>query len=92
MNDQPFFVCPQCQIGHLTEANRTYVLVHRGMIVSVPDVPALTCDVCGLQEFEPETIIRLEALLRQSDQTRGRKRLVKRLKAPDSGKLPPLKP
>ena len=55
--------CPRCQIGYLQPEKATYAYVHNGMLLSVPNMPAWKCDICQYQEFEHQTIARLEALL-----------------------------
>lgn len=61
--DKPTQLCPQCQIGHLHARRMTYVRVVDGMVMSVPDTPALTCDVCGYHEFDRAVMARLDALV-----------------------------
>lgn len=40
-------------------------------LVSAPDMPAWTCDVCNYQEFDRDAVVRLEMLLGQSDELSG---------------------
>jgi YgiT-type zinc finger domain-containing protein len=66
MSDSEALLCPQCQIGHLQPGRQTYVRVHGDMVISVPDMPALTCDVCGYHEFEQHALIEVEALVSEA--------------------------
>lgn len=63
MSDTPALICSQCQIGHFHTESRPYVRVVDGMLLSVPNMPALICDVCGYQDFDREGLTRVEALL-----------------------------
>jgi YgiT-type zinc finger domain-containing protein len=66
MSDQTTSICPQCQIGHLQSGKQTYVRVHNGLLISLPDMPGYTCDVCGYQSFDPAAIAHVEVLIGQS--------------------------
>lgn len=66
MTDKPTYLCPQCQIGHLQASQMTYVRVVDGMVMSVPDTLAHTCDVCGYQEFDRSLIAHVDALVGQN--------------------------
>lgn len=57
------YLCPQCQIGHLQAGKMTYVRVMDGMMMSVPDTLAYTCDVCGYQEFDRDTVAHIDTLV-----------------------------
>ena len=63
MSDHAAILCPQCQIGHLQPGKQTYVRVDGSMVISVPNMPAVTCDVCGYHEFEEHALIEVEALV-----------------------------
>ncbi len=54
--------CPRCQIGNLHAHKATYTLVHHGMLLSVPDMTAWQCDICGYTEFDYDTLTEIEAL------------------------------
>ncbi len=54
--------CPRCQIGNLQPVSATYTCVHRGMLLSVPNMPAWKCDICQYQEFDYDGLARVEAL------------------------------
>jgi hypothetical protein len=41
----------------------TYVRVVDGMVMSIPDTPAYTCDVCGYHEFDRSTVAHVDALV-----------------------------
>jgi YgiT-type zinc finger domain-containing protein len=58
------YSCPVCQIGHCRPTKATYLrLVNGDRLLSVPRMPVYVCDVCTYQEFDPESVARLEALL-----------------------------
>lgn len=65
MSGEVAILCPQCQIGHLQRGQKTYVRVIAGMVISVPGMPALTCDVCGYEEFERNALFEVDALVEQ---------------------------
>jgi len=85
-------LCPQCQIGHQQPVRLTYVRVERGMVISVPDMPAQTCDVCGFQEFERESLWRLEALIGQVGLTPNPARSAVKVQPQDTNTTQGLKP
>lgn len=63
---QPINVsCPRCQIGLMKRVKSTYSAIHQGMLVSVPDMPGMQCDICSYQEYHPSALIRLGAQLRR---------------------------
>lgn len=70
--------CPNCHIGTLRETRTTYVRQLGETFVSVPNVLAWVCDICGEHTYDQETIDRLEALLGPeasfSDELRARMR------------------
>ena len=63
------FYCPRCQIGRCSLKSATYTRLHNGMIVSVPDMPAYLCDVCGYQEFDGGAMSDLIAMLEEKERT-----------------------
>jgi hypothetical protein len=63
MSDLSVYYCPNCQIGLCQPGKTTYLRLHEGLLVSVPDMPMWTCDICQYQEFDPDMITRLETLL-----------------------------
>jgi YgiT-type zinc finger domain-containing protein len=59
----PVFPCPECQAGHM---HRTYVAYFTWLgdeLISVPDFPAWTCDLCGRCEYDENALTRLTLLL-----------------------------
>lgn len=93
MSDKSTQLCPQCQIGHLQSGKLTYVRAHHGMVISVPDMPTLTCDVCGYQEFESSALMLLEAMIGgQIGSKKGTARPAVRITPSDSGAIRSLKP
>jgi YgiT-type zinc finger domain-containing protein len=59
----PVFPCPECQAGHM---HRTYVAYFTWLgdeLISVPDFPAWSCDLCGRCEYDENALTRLTLLL-----------------------------
>jgi YgiT-type zinc finger domain-containing protein len=52
--------CP----GHYELKTVTHTVRHTGEVVVIDHVPAEVCDVCGDVLFSPETIRRVESILR----------------------------
>lgn len=67
MSDHFAYSCPYCQIGYCQPGQATYVRMHNGMLVSMPDMPVWTCDICGYQEFDQEAVSNLDTLLGVND-------------------------
>ena len=65
MTKSAAFTCPQCQIGFLQPTETTYSGVHHGMLISVPNMPSYTCDLCEHHEFDVSALIQIEALVGQ---------------------------
>ncbi|MBI1278172.1 MAG: hypothetical protein GC179_08595 [Anaerolineaceae bacterium] len=63
MTDTSAFPCPNCQIGLCQPKRTTYLTIYNNMLVSVPNTAVWQCDICQYQEFEHQTILRLETLL-----------------------------
>lgn len=67
MSKRNAYPCPNCQIGSCQPGLSTYTLVHEGMLVSLPDMPTWTCDICQYQEYDPERLRVLDILLGLDD-------------------------
>lgn len=78
MTEKTTLICPQCQIGHLQAGSMTYVRVVDGMMMSVPDTLAHTCDVCGYQEFDRSLVAHVDALVKQNHRTLNTTRVASR--------------
>jgi YgiT-type zinc finger domain-containing protein len=65
MTNSAALTCPQCQIGLLQPTETTYSGVHHGMLISVPNMPSWTCDICEHHEFDEAALIQIEALVGQ---------------------------
>lgn len=63
MESHTSFPCPRCQIGHCQPIQTTYVQMYGDQLISIPDVAAWRCDICGLQEFNPEALLHISKLL-----------------------------
>lgn len=68
MLEEPAFPCPNCQIGHCHADRATYVQVYGDLFISVPHIRAWICDICGYQEFDRATLLRIETLVGQANQ------------------------
>ena len=65
MSNSAALSCPQCQIGNLQPTETTYTGVHHGMLISVPNMPSLTCDICQHHEFDEAALVQIEGLVGQ---------------------------
>ena len=63
MAEQPRSTCPRCQIGLMRATQLPYTVIENGKLVSVPDMPARVCDVCGNRDFDREAVKRLYLML-----------------------------
>ncbi len=61
MNEQ--YACPRCLIGNLHIEQATYTSIHNGMLLSVPKMSVWKCDLCSYQEFDYDTLTKIEALV-----------------------------
>lgn len=55
--------CSRCQIGQMRETRLPYTVIEHNKLVSVPDMPARVCDVCGNRDFDREAVKRLYLML-----------------------------
>jgi hypothetical protein len=79
------FPCPLCLVGYCQPGTGTYLRVVGDILVSAPDMPAWTCDVCNYQEFEQEAVLRLDMLLGQPDEpSSDSQRVSTKLQPPDT--------
>ncbi len=65
MSQRASYTCPRCQIGQCHPGELTYVRMYQGMLLSVAETPAWTCDICGLQEFDQEVLMNIDRLIGQ---------------------------
>lgn len=65
MSNSAALSCPQCQIGLLQPTQTTYSGLHNGMVISVPNMPSWTCDICQHHEFDDSALNQIEALVGQ---------------------------
>jgi YgiT-type zinc finger domain-containing protein len=63
MSNQSKHSCPRCQIGTMQPTTATYTTVHRGALMSVPNITAWNCDICQYMEYDDAVMARLEALV-----------------------------
>lgn len=55
--------CPECRSGVMHLRYITYFTWLSGQLVTVPNFPAWTCDVCGLREYDTRAISWLNTML-----------------------------
>jgi rubredoxin len=92
MSEKTTYVCPQCQIGHLQLGKQTFVRVYAGLVVSIPDMPCFTCDVCDYQEFERASVAHVEALVGETRPGKSVPRAAAKPQAADGNSSPSWKP
>ena len=56
-------LCPECQAGMMHMCYITYFTWLNEELVTVPNFPALVCDICGRREYDPRAIKWLNTLL-----------------------------
>jgi YgiT-type zinc finger domain-containing protein len=78
-------LCPECQAGILRLQHLTYFTWLNDELITVPNFPALVCDVCGRREYDPHAIKWLNTLLNPQA---GRRTLRKNL-PPNTDRLRP---
>jgi len=59
----PVYPCPECQAGHMHRAYVAYFTWLGDELISVPDFPAWSCDLCGRCEYDENALTRLTLLL-----------------------------
>ena len=59
--------CEFCRIGTLRAKTITYTRVYNDHLISMPNVTAWVCDVCGDLLYDQTTVLRLELLLGSDD-------------------------
>jgi YgiT-type zinc finger domain-containing protein len=91
MADLTAYPCPTCQIGYYQSDKTTYLCLHRGMLVSVPDMPVWMCDICGHEEFDRDAVAQLEALLGPPDGVPETQRNNSKIQSIDLSETPPLR-
>lgn len=79
--------CPECRSGVMRLRYITYFTWLSGQLVTVPNFPAWTCDVCGRREYDSRAVSWLNTMLNPS----AGKRPVARRRTRISGRshLPP---
>lgn len=80
------FPCPYCEIGQCHLSHRTYLGIYNGMLLSAPQIPFWTCDICQHQEFDREAVERLESLLASDDGLK--QRIADKITSSDTRKPP----
>jgi hypothetical protein len=89
VTDPSAYPCPYCQIGFCQPSRDTYTRLHKGTLVSVPNMLVWICDICQYQEFDREAVTRLETLLGDDP---GRQKANLNLELPDKPTIRRAKP
>ena len=50
------YACPRCTVGKCSPRKTTFVEIHQGKLLAIPNMQAYVCDVCSLMEFEQEVL------------------------------------
>ena len=91
MADLTAYPCPVCQIGYYQAGKKTYLRLHRGMLVSVPDMPIWICDICGHEEFDTDAVAQVEALLGSAETVSETPRSNAKVQPVDLSDPPPIR-
>ena len=78
-------LCPECQTGVLRVQHLTYFTWLNDELITVPNFPALVCDVCGWREYDPHAIKWLNTLLNPQ----AGRRVPRRNQPPNTDRLRP---
>ncbi|KXK22480.1 MAG: hypothetical protein UZ15_CFX003001051 [Chloroflexi bacterium OLB15] len=62
MQQNDALTCPHCLVGLMKPGTATFTNVLFGLFISVPEMDAVICDVCGAREFSNDALSGLEAL------------------------------
>jgi YgiT-type zinc finger domain-containing protein len=62
MDEKAIHNCPRCQIGVLQRGQATFTAILNDDLLSVPDLTAWTCDICGYREFDAHALQHVELL------------------------------
>lgn len=61
--NNPRGLCPECMAGVLRLRYLTYFTWLNEELITVPNFPALVCDICGRREFDSRAVKWLNTLL-----------------------------
>ena len=75
--------CRNCQVGKRRMVFGTYFTMARTELVTVPNIPAWKCDLCGWWEYDTRALMWLRAVLAPPE-SQARER-----KAPKQGRQEP---
>jgi hypothetical protein len=89
MADLNAYPCPCCQIGYYQPGKQTYLRMHHGMLISVPDMLVWVCDICQHEEFDHDAVLQLEALLGSPETGSDGQRSNAKVQAMDMPEPPP---
>lgn len=91
MADLTGYPCPQCQIGYYQPGKKTYLRLHHGMLISVPEMPVWTCDICQYEEFDRDAVLQLETLLGSAESTPDTQRSNTKVQPVELAEPPPVR-
>jgi len=63
MDNNPRGLCPECMAGILRLRYLTYFTWLNEELITVPNFPAIVCDICGRREYDPRAVKWLNTLL-----------------------------
>ncbi len=55
--------CPRCFVGRYRLDTAVYICMYDDKLLSMPNMPAYHCDICGYSEFDESALWRLQELL-----------------------------
>ncbi|HFE37593.1 MAG TPA: YgiT-type zinc finger protein [Gammaproteobacteria bacterium] len=56
MND----ICPECRFGRMKATTAPFIASIHARVLTIPDVPATICDVCGRIAYETSYLNKLQ--------------------------------
>lgn len=64
--------CEDCGIGYYQPLSAPFLLAVGSRMMTIPDAPAYSCDVCGFRTFDEEFLDAIHSLLTQAAAAPGR--------------------
>lgn len=84
INPEQTIPCFECQAGQMRSRLVTYITWIGDDMITVPDFPAWTCDVCGRSEYDQKALQRLKLILNPEARSNANA-VSKRIRKDDSG-------
>jgi YgiT-type zinc finger domain-containing protein len=88
MSEKIVSICPRCQVGHLQVSHVTFTHLLNGHVLSIPNAPALICDMCEQREYDPLWLAEIKQVTGVLDDFDGDTRLNVRPNFTDLSELP----